>query len=81
MFTSFFLIAGLERVAEELMGRRKWKQYQDIIQRSNLNIDATNLTQKTTSPVGKSSMYSFLKIVKKVAKCAHTFKISVAKSI
>ncbi|XP_063704448.1 mushroom body large-type Kenyon cell-specific protein 1 isoform X2 [Culicoides brevitarsis] len=39
----------LERVAEELMGRRKWKQYQDIIQRSNLNIDATNLTQKTTS--------------------------------
>lgn len=50
----FFLNAGLERVAEELMGRRKWKQYQDIIQRSNLNIDATNLTQKTTSPVGES---------------------------
>lgn len=51
----FSLLSGLERVAEELMGRRKWKQYQDIIQRSNLNIDATNLTQKTTSPVGKSS--------------------------
>uniref|UniRef100_A0A336L5F0 CSON004114 protein n=1 Tax=Culicoides sonorensis TaxID=179676 RepID=A0A336L5F0_CULSO len=33
------------------MGRRKWKQYQDIIQRSNLNLDATNLTQKITSPV------------------------------
>lgn len=54
------IFSGLERVAEELMGRRKWKQYQDLIQRSNLNIDATNLTQKT-SLVGKCN-FSIMKI-------------------
>ncbi|XP_061391023.1 mushroom body large-type Kenyon cell-specific protein 1-like [Musca vetustissima] len=32
-------IVGLERVAEELMGRRKWKQYQDTLMRTHLNSD------------------------------------------
>ncbi|XP_059219622.1 mushroom body large-type Kenyon cell-specific protein 1 isoform X2 [Stomoxys calcitrans] len=31
--------ACLERVAEELMGRRKWKQYQDTLMRTHLNSD------------------------------------------
>lgn len=30
-------VAGLERVAEELMGRRKWKLYQDVLTRSTQN--------------------------------------------
>ncbi|XP_055528360.1 mushroom body large-type Kenyon cell-specific protein 1 isoform X2 [Wyeomyia smithii] len=29
---------GLERVAEELMGRRKWKHYQDVLTRQQLNL-------------------------------------------
>jgi len=33
-----FLIVGLERVAEEFMGRRKWKHYQDQLTRNQLNI-------------------------------------------
>ena len=33
------LFAGLERVAEELMGRRKWKQYQDTVLKSSLRIE------------------------------------------
>ncbi|XP_053681997.1 mushroom body large-type Kenyon cell-specific protein 1 isoform X2 [Sabethes cyaneus] len=31
-------IVGLERVAEELMGRRKWKHYQDVLTRQQLNL-------------------------------------------
>lgn len=30
--------SGLERVAEELMGRRKWKHYQDVLTRQPLNL-------------------------------------------
>jgi hypothetical protein len=30
---------GLERVAEELMGRRKWKQYQDSLAQSSDLLD------------------------------------------
>ncbi|XP_065079239.1 mushroom body large-type Kenyon cell-specific protein 1 isoform X2 [Ochlerotatus camptorhynchus] len=30
--------SGLERVAEELMGRRKWKHYQDVLTRQQLNL-------------------------------------------
>ncbi|XP_065371960.1 mushroom body large-type Kenyon cell-specific protein 1 isoform X2 [Calliphora vicina] len=30
---------SLERVAEELMGRRKWKQYQETLMRTHLNSD------------------------------------------
>lgn len=42
-----FLISGLERIAEELMGRRKWKLYQESMSRSylqplNNNIKRTN---------------------------------------
>ncbi|XP_062534383.1 mushroom body large-type Kenyon cell-specific protein 1 isoform X2 [Armigeres subalbatus] len=37
---------GLERVAEELMGRRKWKHYQDVLTRQQLNLldPSTNAT-------------------------------------
>ena len=37
LFLLFFI--GLERVAEELMGRRKWKQYQESLMRTHLNSD------------------------------------------
>ena len=30
------MFAGLERIAEELMGRRKWHQYQDILAKNYL---------------------------------------------
>lgn len=30
------MLAGLERIAEELMGRRKWHQYQDILTKNYL---------------------------------------------
>lgn len=33
------VFSGLERVAEELMGRRKWKQYQETLMRTHLNSD------------------------------------------
>jgi hypothetical protein len=39
-----FIIAGLERVAEELMGRRKWKLYQDILTGKNINTETTTTT-------------------------------------
>lgn len=29
-----YVVAGLERVAEELMGRRKWALYQDVLSTS-----------------------------------------------
>ena len=32
-------VVGLERVAEELMGRRKWKQYQDAVLKTPLKVD------------------------------------------
>lgn len=31
LFDLIYFITGLERVAEELMGRRKWKLYQDAL--------------------------------------------------
>lgn len=37
LITIVFL--GLERVAEELMGKRKWKQYQETVLRTSLKID------------------------------------------
>ncbi|XP_058119266.1 mushroom body large-type Kenyon cell-specific protein 1 [Anopheles ziemanni] len=40
-------IVGLERVAEELMGRRKWKHYQDVITRQQLNLLETSTTNTT----------------------------------
>lgn len=30
------MFTGLERIAEELMGRRKWHQYQDILTKNYL---------------------------------------------
>ncbi|XP_037920383.1 mushroom body large-type Kenyon cell-specific protein 1 isoform X2 [Hermetia illucens] len=39
---------GLERVAEELMGRRKWKLYQEALARSQINVNAANLVQNNT---------------------------------
>lgn len=41
--------AGLERVAEELMGRRKWKQYQDSLAQSH----ATDLLEKQSPSIGE----------------------------
>lgn len=32
---------GLERIAEELMGRRKWKLYQEVFVRSHSNSNTT----------------------------------------
>ncbi|XP_055588029.1 mushroom body large-type Kenyon cell-specific protein 1 isoform X2 [Uranotaenia lowii] len=40
-------IVGLERAAEELMGRRKWKHYQDVLTRQQLNL----LVDPTTAPL------------------------------
>lgn len=40
----FFSTAGLERIAEELMGRRKWKLYQEVLARSHLNSTTTETT-------------------------------------
>lgn len=40
---------GLERVAEELMGRRKWKQCQDSLAQSN----ATDLIAKQSPSIGE----------------------------
>ncbi|XP_055853052.1 mushroom body large-type Kenyon cell-specific protein 1 isoform X2 [Episyrphus balteatus] len=34
---------SLERVAEELMGHRKWKQYQEALMRTQFSADVTNL--------------------------------------
>lgn len=39
---------GLERVAEELMGRRKWKQYQESLAQSHADL----LTKQSPS-IGK----------------------------
>lgn len=41
---------GLERVAEELMGRRKWKHYQESLAQSH----ATDLLTKQSPSIGKS---------------------------
>lgn len=41
---------GLERVAEELMGRRKWKQYQDSLTHSN---NASDLLAKQSPSIGE----------------------------
>lgn len=40
---------GLERVAEELMGRRKWKLYQEVLARSTHQntVNSTNFLQQT----------------------------------
>lgn len=35
---------GLERIAEELMGRRKWKLYQEVLVRSHSNSNTTVAT-------------------------------------
>lgn len=40
---------GLERIAEELMGRRKWKQYQESLTQSH----ATDLLVKQSPSIGK----------------------------
>lgn len=39
---------GLERVAEELMGRRKWKQYQESLAQSH-----SDLLTKQSPSIGK----------------------------
>lgn len=46
LFFFFFCIfrfhsTGLERIAEELMGRRKWKLYQEVFVRSHSNSNTT----------------------------------------
>lgn len=38
------LSTGLERIAEELMGRRKWKLYQEVLVRSHSNSNTTVAT-------------------------------------
>lgn len=43
------IFIGLERVAEELMGRRKWKQYQESLTQSH----ATDLLAKQSPSIGK----------------------------
>ncbi|XP_052562781.1 mushroom body large-type Kenyon cell-specific protein 1 isoform X3 [Culex pipiens pallens] len=46
--------SGLERVAEELMGRRKWKHYQDVLTRQQLNLldpSPNSATTTTTTTV------------------------------
>ncbi|XP_074106738.1 ecdysone-induced protein 93F isoform X2 [Cotesia typhae] len=51
-------VVGLERVAEELMGRRRWKQYQDTLYSSTRSESATQPHHRlysTFSTVGNSS--------------------------
>ncbi|XP_008548332.1 mushroom body large-type Kenyon cell-specific protein 1 [Microplitis demolitor] len=51
-------VVGLERVAEELMGRRRWKQYQDTLYSSTRSESATQPHHRlypTFSTVGDSS--------------------------
>lgn len=43
------IVTGLERVAEELMGRRKWKLYQEVLARSHLNAAAVTTVTNNTS--------------------------------
>lgn len=51
-------ISGLERVAEELMGRRKWKLYQEVLARSHLNSNSTtNLSQVNNTETGNYTHY------------------------
>lgn len=64
-FGLFFvrIVTGLERVAEELMGRRKWKLYQELA-RSNLNTNtATNINQQLnnieTGNISQIIVFSF----------------------
>ncbi|XP_055680449.1 mushroom body large-type Kenyon cell-specific protein 1 isoform X2 [Lutzomyia longipalpis] len=42
-------VQRLERVAEELMGRRKWKLYQEVLAQSHINTNSTSLAQNNTS--------------------------------
>lgn len=54
------LSSGLERVAEELMGRRKWKHYQDQVTRNQFNIaeqQPISITQDTEEDSQKSEHY------------------------
>jgi hypothetical protein len=44
IFVVSFSFTGLERVAEELMGRRKWKLYQDILTGKNINAETASAT-------------------------------------
>lgn len=46
---AFNVFIGLERVAEELMGRRKWKQYQESLTQSH----ATDLLAKQSPSIGE----------------------------
>lgn len=55
-FSFNFLTIGLERVAEELMGRRKWKLYQEVLARSTHQntVNSTNFLQQQEASVGES---------------------------
>lgn len=44
VFVFSFHRTGLERIAEELMGRRKWKLYQEVLVRSHSNSNTTETT-------------------------------------
>jgi len=44
-------IVGLERIAEELMGRRKWKLYQEVLARSHSNSNTTVTTLNQTNNI------------------------------
>ena len=44
------MLTGLERIAEELMGRRKWKLYQEVLVRSHSN---SNTTETTANQINK----------------------------
>ncbi|XP_031633032.1 mushroom body large-type Kenyon cell-specific protein 1 isoform X2 [Contarinia nasturtii] len=44
-------IVGLERIAEELMGRRKWKLYQEVLVRSHSNSTVNQINNITETDV------------------------------
>lgn len=53
----------MERVAEELMGRRKWKLYQEVLARSHLQTTPTTTASPTlniNSIVNETGMYILL---------------------
>lgn len=59
-FEFYFLFIGLERVAEELMGRRKWKLYQEVITRSHLNSNIVNNLPTTNTTESGNFNFFFL---------------------
>ncbi|XP_071050001.1 mushroom body large-type Kenyon cell-specific protein 1 isoform X2 [Onthophagus taurus] len=72
----YFLVLGLERIAEELMGRRKWKLYQESMSRNylqplNNNVKRANDTDPGTAILHRDASSPDSKDLVKVANSVH----------